>query len=112
MSYARETGFAIQQASENQEVRDALCHKLGISKQELAKLFAGRLFLTGADLDTVAEICGASARDLVNPDPTLYDARVVDCMTPFSCRENREMVLDLINAYIDAKEALASVEQA
>lgn len=111
MSYAREIGFAIKQASEDQNTKQQLCDRLGISKQELEKLYVGRLFLTGSDLDTAAGVCGIPAEVLVGAVSPNYDARVVDCMTAFKNRENREEILDLIDAYIDAKEALASAEK-
>lgn len=108
MSFVRKIGFAIQQASGDQETSARLCAELGISKQELQKLYKGRLFLTGADLDKVAEVCGISVEALMDTDSTDYDAQVVHCMTKFQNCENREMILDLIDAYIDAKEALAT----
>ena len=105
MSYARVIGFAIQQASTHHE--EKLCNVLGITPQELKKLYKGRLFVTGSDLEKIAEVCGVSVESLVEADPAAYDAQVVDCMSDFDNRENREMILDLIDAYIDAKEALA-----
>lgn len=104
MSYAREIGFAIQEASINH--KEKLCDVLGITPQELKKLYRGRLFLTGSDLEKVAEVCGVSAESLVNADPAEYDAKAVDCMSDFDDREHREMILNLIDDYIDAKEAL------
>lgn len=104
MSYAREIGFAIRQASTNHE--EALCSALGITQQELKKLYRGRLFLTGSDLEKVAEVCGVSAESLVEVDSAAYDAQVVDCMSGFDDRESREKILNLIDDYIDAKEML------
>lgn len=110
MSYARERGFAIRQASDSEEKRRKLCEELGLSPYELKRLFAGRLFLTGSGLRKAAEICRVPVEKLVHTDTPAYDAKVVHCMTEFKDRENREMILDLIDAYIDAKEALAKVE--
>lgn len=107
MSYAREIGFAIRQASKSEETQRKLREELGLTRQELAKLYAGRLFLTGPALSKAARICQVPADSLVNADVTAYDAKVVHCMSEFKDRENREMILDLIDAYIDAKEALA-----
>lgn len=107
MSFAREIGFAVQRASTDHGVKDRLCEELGLTPQELKKLYKGRLFLTGTDLDKLVVLCGVQPETLVDADPTEYDAQVVHCMTEFKNRENREMILDLIDAYIDAKEALA-----
>lgn len=107
MSFARELGFAIQQASKNHGADQGLCEKLGITLHDVQKLYKGRLFLTGSDLDKVAELCEVSAETLIDADSADYDAHIVHCMTEFKNRENKELILDLIDAYIDAKEALA-----
>lgn len=112
MSYAREMGFAVRQASESEETKRKLREGLGFSQQQLEKLYKGRLFLTGPGLLKAAEICGVPAETLVNSDTAAYDAEVVHCMSEFKDRGNREMILDLIDAYIDAKEALARAEMA
>ncbi len=91
MSFAQKLGFAIQQAAKAHESEQQICKALCLSPHELQKLYRGRLFLTGEDLDKVAELCGVPSEILVN-------ANLAD--------ENREMILDLIDAYIDAKEAL------
>ena len=107
MSHTRELGFAVQQlASRDQKTEEVLRSALGLTPQELRKFYAGRLFLTGADLRKAAEVCGVAPRALLNADREEYDARVVHCMSEFRNRENREMILDLIDAYIDAREAL------
>lgn len=104
MSYAREIGFAVQQASKDHE--NEIISTLGITQHELKKLYKGRLLLTGADLKKIATVCNVALENLVNVDATQYDAQAVHCMSDFDNRENRETILDLIDAYIDAKEAL------
>lgn len=106
MSFARELGFAIQQASKNREAGQKICEQLGITEQELRKLYKGRLFLSSSDLGKVAELCEVPLEELINNDSSDYDMQVVHCMTEFKNSENREMILDLIDAYIDAKEGL------
>ena len=107
MSYARELGYTIHQAiagdaHRENEIRSAL----GLSEYEAQRLYSGRLFLNSADIRKVAGILNIPAMDLVNIDTSEYDKNVVHCMTPFKDRNNREMILNLINSYIDIKEAL------
>ncbi len=112
MSYAREVGFAVKQLANTEEKKQQLREALGYSAQELEKLFAGRLYITGFDLDTISKVCGVSPESIVEPDPEAYHAGVVHCMTQFKNPENREKVLDLIDAYIDAQEALTRARTA
>lgn len=109
MSHARELGFTIQQLASQDPSRDAeLRNQLHLTELELKKLYAGRLLLTNADLNVVAQICGVKAQELMDADSTEYEKQVVHCMSEFQNRENREMILDLIDAYIDAREALCN----
>ena len=77
-----------------------------ITHQELQKLYEGRLFLTGTDLQKVSKVCDVELNTLLELDRVAYQEKVVHCMTAFQNSENREMVLNLIDAYIDAREAL------
>lgn len=107
MSHARELGFAIRQRVEgNREREQQIQETLHITPYELEKLYAGRLFLTGSDIRKAASVCGVEPRDLMEADREAYDRNVVRYMTAFQERENREKILDLIDAYIDAREAL------
>lgn len=107
MSHTRELGFAIhERVAGSQEREQQVRETLHITPHELEKLYAGRLFLTGSDLRKVASVCGAEPRELTGASRERYDKNVVRYMTAFQKRENREKILDLIDAYIDAREAL------
>ncbi|MCC8121104.1 MAG: hypothetical protein LIO42_03790 [Oscillospiraceae bacterium] len=103
MSYARELGFAIQQISKQPETQQEICTALHISAHELGKLYAGRLFLTVSDLEKVADACSVSTDMLIEADPNEYNTHI----GKFTNLKNREIILGLIDAYIDAKEMLA-----
>ena len=107
MSRIRELGFTIcERVSHDPKVEQPLRDSLGITQQEMKKLYDGRLFLTGADLRKISEVCGSEL--LQNMDQSAYNERVVHCMTAFKNPADREKILDLIDAYIDAREALES----
>lgn len=107
MSHARELGFAIHELVQNNpEIERRLEKELDISSHELQKIYAGRLFLTGTDLQKIAGVCDTNLQALLAADRKVYDEKVVHYMTAFRNRENREKILDLIDAYIDVCEEL------
>ena len=107
MTHTRELGFAIRQRTDGHpEWEQQIQKMLHITPQELQKLYAGRMFLTGSDLREVALICDVKPRELIQVNQEEYDKNVVRYMTDFQNRENREKILDLIDAYIDVREAL------
>lgn len=109
MSYAREVGYVIRsEVASDPKRKSSLQEALGLSSFELDKLFAGRLSLTTSDLRVVASTLGVPLRALAMPDQNAYDKGAVHCMTEFSDRNNREKILDMIDAYIDIREAVSA----
>ena len=105
MSRIREIGFSIRErVSHDPEMEQQLQAALGFTPQEMKKLYDGRLFLTGADMQRVSEVCGNEVFQAQNH--SAYNEHVVHCMTPFKNENEREQILNLIDAYIDAREAL------
>lgn len=112
MSYMREVGFTIKQltnACPEREIR--IRNSLGLSEFEMQKLYAGRLFLTMADMRKISEVCSVSFAQLANPDKKTYNNEIVHCMSEFTSNDNREKILDFIDAYIDAKELCGKIEE-
>ena len=112
MSYMREVGFAIKQLTNACSEREKqIQNSLGLSDFEMQKLYAGRLFLTMADMRKISEFCSVSFAQLVKPDKNAYNNGIVHCMSEFTSNDNREKILDFIDAYIDAKELDAKTEK-
>lgn len=110
MSYMRQIGYLVREAlNEHPEKKPLLLHELNISELDLQKLCVGRLFLSLKEQSVITHVLGISMEDMLSEDTArrkgLYQ-NVVHCMTPFSNRENLDQILDLFDAYIDAKEAL------
>lgn len=89
----------------------------GVSTQELGKiinctdaqvrqLFKGRLFLSYDQLTAVAKRLRVSTDVLLGGDIDHYRATFVDCVGEFSYDENREIVLDIIDDYLDLRTAI------
>lgn len=112
MSYMREVGFAIRQLTDACPKRERqIQNSLGLSDFEMQKLYAGRLFLTMADMRKISEVCSVSFAQLAKPDKNAYNNGIVHCMSEFTSNDNREKILDFIDAYIDAKELNAKAEK-
>lgn len=115
MSHMRELGAALKaKTSEDQKLEERLQAELGLTELELQQLFAGRLLLTGRQLCGAAAVCGVAPAALLHSARACYPheaEKQVHCMTPFSDPKNREEMLDMIDAYIDAREALFRAEQ-
>lgn len=94
MSRVREIGAAVYRlAVRDPEIGRQLQDTLGFTDHEMKKLYDGRLFLTGADLQKVCAVCGNELFQSADRDDG-----------------SRETILNLIDAYIDAKEALERSE--
>ena len=90
MARVREIGAAVSRlVAADPEIGRRLRDALGFSEHEMKKLYDGRLFLTGADLQKVCAVCGNELFQSADRDDG-----------------SRETILNLIDAYIDAKEAL------
>lgn len=94
ISFARAVGTVVGQMSAEKEAE--LQKVLGIAESEFKKLYRGRLLLSVTDHVKVAEVCNLTLEDFV--DSILHQYGAQD--------ERREFILDLIDAYIDAKEIL------
>ena len=104
MIFARQLGYAVQQVAVNHELE--ICQCLGLTKHELNKLYKGRLFLTCVDLAKISDICGVSLESLVIDTPLGYQNEAAQL--GFDNLANYEIILDLVDAYIDAKEILTA----
>lgn len=72
--------------NDNDSLKSELCSKLNFSSVDLNKLLFGRLSVTPVQLTTIAN--------------------TVHCMSSFSTKEHCNEVLDIIDSYIDIKEAV------
>lgn len=106
MSYTRQVGYLVNQAIEREaNKKEQLLSALNMTPDELNRLCVGRLIPTLAEEDKLAEILGLPILAQPNYDADAYQS-VVHCMTPFSDTHNLDTIMDFIDAYIDAKEAL------
>ena len=82
------------------------CTTIGIQR-----VFCGRCFLTFKQLETVANTLETPVIDLLDKDFGAYNERYFGYHEhrPFSNPDNREMILNIIDDFLDVKEAVTSV---
>ena len=107
MSHTRQIGYLVSQAIEqNAEKKDQLLAALNLTSSEFDRLCTGRLMLTFEEQDLIADFLKSSNHGLTQQNNAAYQS-VVHCMTPFSNPENLDVIMDLIDAYIDVKEVIS-----
>lgn len=96
-----------------------LAKQRGISVSHLSKLlsctetqvqafFKGRVFPSYNQLSVLAKALGTTPRKLMMGDEQLYNETVVHRHGAFSNPDNREMILDIIDDYLDIHNAVHS----
>lgn len=107
MSYARQLGYEVMRAIEQDNMyKEKLMSELRMTEDELDRLCTGRLMLTFEEQDKVEKLLNVSYDQIMGQSNTLAYQSVVHCMTPFSNPKNLDIIMDFIDAYIDAKEIL------
>ena len=82
-----------------------LCRVFSRAKGAFLK---GRSYASFSQISSLAKMLGASVSELLAGDMQHYDKTVVDCMNEFQDTKNREMILDLIDNYIDIVDAVSA----
>ena len=107
MATLRDLGYRIMSLTKNDStLKSELCSNLNFSLLDLERLFYGRLSLTPMQIKTISSTLSVSADDLVNYKNTDSYKNCVHCMSSFSSQDNCNEVLDIIDSYIDIKEAV------
>ena len=108
MSYIRDLGYKIfSLIKENPNKKDLFLKRLGFSEIDYNKLINGRLFLSIKDVETIADIFSIKPDKLISyKNNNCFHNMVFTCQNSFSAQENCNKVLDLIDEYIDIKEAV------
>lgn len=85
--------------------RGVLRERLNFSENDIARLEFGRLSLTPAQIKTTASVFSIEPEELVNYRNSDLYKDMIHCMSSFSSQEHCEEILDIIDSYIDIKEA-------
>ena len=93
-------------AEENRLSHSDLSRTLGCSDFQVEMLLKGRAYASFAQVSKLAELFHTTVEKLLLGDPQQYNATVVHCMNDFQDPNNREMILDIIDDYVDVVDAV------
>lgn len=107
MASSRDLGYKIMSFVDNSEsLKKELCSKLNFNATDLNRLLFGRLSVTPVQLNTIADTLSVPVEELVNYKNNDSYMNIVHCTSSFSSQKNCSEVLDIIDSYIDIKEAV------
>lgn len=81
---------------------------LGCSASQAYAFAKGRAFASFDQLSALAKAFNTSVSALLSGDADIYNSSVVHCMNDFQDTDNREVILDLIDDYVDVLDAVSS----
>lgn len=79
----------------------SLAEESGYSTKDIGKILDGRLFLSPKQIEEIAGILDLDINEMIN----CIDVDSIECMGEFTKEENKDMLLDYIDRYVDLKEA-------
>ena len=107
MKKARMIGNYVKHlAKENRLSTEALSNLLNCTEEQVLMFEKGRAFLGFDQIKAISDYFHVSVTDLLNGDPNVYRATVVHCMNDFQTDSNRENILDIIDDYMDIRDAV------
>ena len=77
-----------------------LAKESGYSIKDIGKIFDGRLFLSPKQIEEIANVLELNVDEIIN----CTDVDPIECMGEFTKEENKDMLLDYIDRYVDLKE--------
>ena len=109
MQEARMLGNYVEHlANRNGLSTSDLANILGGDEGRVLSFIKGRAYASYAQISSLAATLGTTVEDLLNGDPDTYNATVVHCMNDFQNTANREVILDLIDDYVDIVDAVTA----
>lgn len=79
---------------------------LGCSEKDVYSFLKGRTYASFCQISALADSFGVTVEQLLSGDETFYNTDVVHCMNDFQDTSKRELILDLIDDYIDVVDAV------
>ena len=107
MKQARMLGSYVEELAKRNNVTAAyLGAVLNCSELHIRRFFKGRAFLTFTKLGIMADMFNVPLSYLLAGDYDSYKANFIDCNQEFDNDDNREMIFDIIDDYMDLYEAV------
>lgn len=78
----------------------SLAEESGYSTKDIGKILDGRLFLSPKQIEEIAGILDLDINEMIN----CIDVDSIEYVGEFTKEENKDMLLDYIDRYVDLKE--------
>lgn len=85
--------------------RDDLAEKLNYSYRDMCRILEGKLMLPPAEVRKIAEFFGKTKQELLRYEADKFVPEL-QYMKEFSDTNNLDKILDLLDEYVDLKEAM------
>lgn len=85
--------------------REDLAQKMGYTYRDMCRVLEGKLLLTPTELAKVVELLGTTAEHLLHYESDKFVPEL-QYMKEFSDRDNLDKILDLLDEYVELKEAI------
>lgn len=109
MRQARLLGYRVRKLVEQiPGAEEEILRRLEIDKHDLERFYVGRILMSFRDISAIAEICNTTVSDLLNEDDTDFYESFHYHGAPLQPK-SMDRVLDIIDAYIDVREAVVDV---
>lgn len=84
----------------------SLAEESGYSTKDIGKILDGRLFLSPKQIEEIAGILDLDINEMIN----CIDVDSIEYVGEFTKEENKDMLLDYIDRYVDLKEATQVIQ--
>ena len=85
--------------------REELATKLSYSYRDMCRILEGKLMLPPVEVKRIAEFFGKTKQELLHYEADKFVPEL-QYMTEFSDTKNLDKILDLLDEYVDLKEAM------
>ena len=107
MHGARVLGNYVEHLAKQNELSISdLSRILVCDEQQVYSFIKGRAYASFGQLSKLADALGTTVADMIAGDEATYNATVVHCMNEFQDPAKREVILDLIDSYVDIFDAV------
>lgn len=85
--------------------REELAEKMNFTYRDMCRVLEGKLLLTPVQVARVVELLGTTMEHLLHYESDKFGPEL-QYMKEFSDRDNLDKILDLLDEYVDLKEAM------
>ena len=111
MKQARMIGNFVEKKAESAGLGISdLSTALNCTEQKTKSFLKGRAVLSFNQILSLSKLLGTSVNDILAGDEATYNSTVVHCMNDFENTDDREMILDIIDEYMDIRDSVLAIK--